>query len=219
MTEIFSTVVSWLHAAAWGSVGDWVSGVGTVLAVIVALGIARKDWRRSDAERRDAEASQARLIVTSVKHQETGAGRWTDVTVTNHSEYPLPLLRLGSVLARPPHDGGTFSLRGRSPIRQVLEPHGFATWSVEVVDKNAKKVAWPAEFDVFIRFTDHAGREWSRCNLDQPKRQLPDGFLASWRPGASGWSLGQRLRLSKGLRQYIEDGEDKPGPPLGGAGQ
>src|SRR4051794_14345344 len=53
----------------WGSVPDWVGAIGTVLA-FVGFGVAfwwevrlrRLDDRRADADRREAEAAQARLV-------------------------------------------------------------------------------------------------------------------------------------------------------------
>lgn len=51
----------WLWAESldwWAAAGQWVGGIGSALAALVALWIARTDWRRAEHETRRAEASR-----------------------------------------------------------------------------------------------------------------------------------------------------------------
>ncbi|MDQ3154081.1 MAG: hypothetical protein M3R63_20960 [Actinomycetota bacterium] len=73
----------------WSVVGTWFGGVVTVIAVGVALWIAHHDWRRADAERRDQERAQARLIVVDVDVGPIGPGGGVTMRVANHSDAPV----------------------------------------------------------------------------------------------------------------------------------
>ncbi len=45
----------------WGSVADWVSGIGSMGAVIVALGIALSERRQSRVEKKEANKAEAQI--------------------------------------------------------------------------------------------------------------------------------------------------------------
>ncbi|MGH4011626.1 MAG: hypothetical protein ACRDTH_26255 [Pseudonocardiaceae bacterium] len=59
------SVATWL-----GVVGQLVGAIGTIAAVCVALWLAQRERRRSEVERRDREAAQARLIIIDVDYSD-----------------------------------------------------------------------------------------------------------------------------------------------------
>lgn len=92
--------MSWLQPADWGSVADWIAGIGAIVASLVALGIAVWQQRsiRKEQERRAneelemrsqviAEAirlageleAEARNLASLMALGGTGASRWKDV--------------------------------------------------------------------------------------------------------------------------------------------
>lgn len=71
--------------------GQWVGALGTIVAVGVALWLAQRDRRRNEAERRDREASQARLVTIAVDYSDYAHPHdyeyaMARVVITNHGE-------------------------------------------------------------------------------------------------------------------------------------
>ena len=164
-------LAEWSAQLELGSVGEWVSGVGTVAAVVVALRIGQRDWRRADDERRDAEAAQARLITTTSTHQ---GGAQVAVQTVNQSQFPIIALTLKKVAAKPPYDGGGWRWNGGTRLTQeILNPGETATWAVLITDANGDPVdpgPYHVDCGAEISFTDYAGLLWRRVDLDQPGR-------------------------------------------------
>ena len=96
-------------AVDWGSVPDWIAAIGSVIATLLAItGLLYEMHKRrlaeaeATAERRAAEANQARLI--SVEVRVRGDGHRTDLTMRNDSDAPIrtisPLLYWAEPVAR-----------------------------------------------------------------------------------------------------------------------
>lgn len=156
-----------LHAN-WGKVPDYLTGLGAV-AAFGALLIAALEWRQSQAERRDREADQARLIVAAL----WGVGV-TDkfrqfIILRNHSDQPVFTVRIHGVpTGKDRYDGG----HGRTEAeyeQAVLSP-GDATERHGIADDppSGKSVAEVVCFS----FTDAHGRRWRREGGNQPVRVL-----------------------------------------------
>jgi hypothetical protein len=85
-----------LPADAWGALGQWMGAAGTVLAVMIALRIARAEATaeaaRTQAENREKELAQARLITGELIYASAEAENHfraelpETVRITNHSD-------------------------------------------------------------------------------------------------------------------------------------
>ncbi|WP_454789803.1 hypothetical protein [Mycolicibacterium lutetiense] len=154
-----------LHAQGWrvelGSLADWVQAAGTV-AAFGALLFAAREWRASQAERRDTEADQARLMVMGPA-EESELEPWnlpTDsphVVVRNHSDSPVFELVVKRV-----------SVPSVATVtHHVVRPEGY-TSPVSVQ-------AWTDMNGLTFTFTDARGRRWRRTGSGQPLREIdPD---------------------------------------------
>ncbi len=56
----------------WGTVGEWVSGIGALLAVVAAVGIALFEHRQARQSRQLAEARNLRIEAVGDPHYEDG---------------------------------------------------------------------------------------------------------------------------------------------------
>jgi hypothetical protein len=154
-------------------IGIWFGGIATTVAVGVALWISHRDWRRADAERRDQEKAQARLVVSRVAPSASHR-----VEIVNNSPTQA-VLRVVPEYAVTGRDDG---LRGAvSPTeivpRDVLGPG--ETWSVPVMylADDGSLVAtndyyWSQQDTITITFTDGTGLRWKRVNNSTPERLL-----------------------------------------------
>jgi hypothetical protein len=150
---------------AWGTVPDWTAAVGTVGSLVgLSIGLTQERSRRRQdeasaaRERADREASQARLISTSLRITGDPAGARFLVLVVNDSEAPIY-----DVDATMLEDGG-------SPIARWscdrVGPHGDETGDVRTPGPA------PASANVTVTFTDNNGLRWQRAAQEQPMRLL-----------------------------------------------
>ena len=156
----------------WSVIGIWFSGIATASAVGVALWSSRCDRRRADAERRDQEKAQARLVVSRVASEASQRVR----IVNNSSAQVLNVLPEYSVTGREDRLQGTVSSTETVP-RDVLDPGEEWPVSVTYFDADGSLVAtdayyWSQEDTITITFTDSAGRRWKRVNNSEPERVL-----------------------------------------------
>lgn len=159
-------------ADRWSIAAAWVSALATYMAVIFALYIAHRDWRRADRDRRDAEAAQARLVtITSAQD-----GTHHNVTVQNHSTSPVFALVLFNVsLVGSQLDFATWEhLDGRRGYEEMAPPG--SEYYFHIVLRDSSGVAIEARIRdhlmVTIRFMDAAGLYWQRTGVEQPRRVL-----------------------------------------------
>lgn len=149
-----------LHAQGWrlelGSLADWVQAVGT-LAAFGALLYAAREWRASQAERRDARADQARLIVMGPADSSEldSSGVPTDaphVVVRNHSASPVFELVVRRV-----------AVQSIATVTHPVVRPGTHTSPVSVQ-------AWTDMGGLTFTFTDARGCRWRRTGSGQPEQ-------------------------------------------------
>ena len=104
----------------WGTVGEWVSGIGSLTAVVTAVWLARRAEAVSRAARESDQSQSARLAAAKLSIEpdpvsiEDGphATRWT-ATVENRSEHPFMDVRATASIEGVPHDAKAW-VRGPS---------------------------------------------------------------------------------------------------------
>ncbi|MEV2241091.1 hypothetical protein [Micromonospora sp. NPDC049891] len=152
-----------LAAVNWGSVPDWIAGIGSVIATLLAVsGLLYEMHKRrlaeaeAAAERRAAEANQARLV--SVEVRARGDGHRAELTLRNDSAAPIrtvtPVLYWADA-------GGTWKIPRLSngTPQAVLGPHESATSLAEVATGEPGPPG-PAAVRAAVAFTDAEGRRW-----------------------------------------------------------
>lgn len=167
-----------LAAVDWGSVPDWIAGVGSVIAMLLAVGgllYEMHNRRLADAkaaaERRAAEANQARLV--SVEVRVRGDGHRAELTLRNDSTAPIrtvaPVLYWAEA-------GGAWripKLSNNTPLA-VLGPHESATSLAEIATGESGPPA-PAAVRAAVAFTDAEGRRWLCTTESAPPVAVLDG--------------------------------------------
>jgi hypothetical protein len=155
----------------WTAIGTWFGGIATAAAVAVALLISHRDWSCADAERRDREKAQARLIVSqllpdaknrvSVLNESTAAvfNVFPEYSVTGREDVGLGAAVDATLPV--PHD--------------VIPAQGRWTVPVMYLGDDGSVVAatdyyWSQADQVTITFTDSAGLRWRRINNSEPER-------------------------------------------------
>jgi hypothetical protein len=193
-----------LRSRGWtiplGNVAEWVAGIGT-MAAFGALFFAAQEWRSGqeerrslelerqkaeaerralaetrEAERRDNEMNQARLIIVQPAPYEdrTFGGSdppspaYREVVIQNHSGVPIFNLHIqvnpggGDVHVLQNFAGGS----GRPADMEVLSPDA-ATAELTVVGGDGET---PSTEFIEFTFTDARGVRWRRRGSDQPVR-------------------------------------------------
>jgi hypothetical protein len=156
--------------AAWGQV---IGAAGTLIAVCVAIWIAIRDGRYRDAERRDNEATHARLVSVS---RASDPPRLT-VSYTNYGSCPVTSVRIvdiygrfGDVRSVGWSIGGSaepYVLAAIGPDRTVTTPPISVRWPEGAEIDEVAALYYPT-----IVFYDTNGRWWRRTAHDQPQRLL-----------------------------------------------
>lgn len=177
----------------WGGLGQWVGAGATFLAVVAALHLGARqsaqDHRaraESEAQRRDMEAAQARLVVITMLTPEwwdVGAKRddGIGVKVKNYSDRPIRDLELiGFAIPEGVAEGATVAWYlgndRHDPMEPppVLEAGGKYVTPVEVAYTPRPDDPNAIEDVPVILFTDHAGNRWTRVGRAQPQRHIGD---------------------------------------------
>lgn len=180
-----------LHAKGWrlqfGTLPDWVAGVGTLGAFMAAFGaltIAVREWRAGQEGRRDQEAEQARLIIAEpVDTPRSVSPNRSDVVVRNHSAAPVFNVGVESIYItaeRYKHakifaDHGV-ELERSGAVSESSRPvlkSGQATSPISI-DHGDKVPGIPHVEFVTFTFTDAHGRWWRRMGTKQPERLLTE---------------------------------------------
>ncbi|AWI32780.1 hypothetical protein [Streptomyces tirandamycinicus] len=173
----------------WWATGTSIAGAAaTVGAVGVALWVAIREGRQRDAERRDAEAGQARLVTCRMQLGKIGSRRGSCV-IHNFSRHAVVDIELCSVTAVDPATGERWTTAETAGRRTWAEgePLGpglsyefdLLNWvqegSTEPKDDWMPRGGWhTARIKFVYRFTDAAGLRWERRNDEPPVRVLGD---------------------------------------------
>jgi hypothetical protein len=151
----------------WGSVPDWVAGVGTVIAIAVALWLALRETRLRRIADKDDEKRRARLVIvgepSADTSQSTPGATSLYATVYNYGHHPIHeviigLQRGGSPL--PPAQYIQMDFIGPGEKREV---------EFEVPQDQGSLSSNRPE----LWFLDSFGRRWKRSAGDpEPQRVL-----------------------------------------------
>ncbi|MFD0362593.1 hypothetical protein ACFQZZ_14190 [Nocardia sp. GCM10030253] len=159
----------WEIANALGTI---VGATGTVVAVVVALGISIRDGRAIRAQRNDDLAAQARSVVSEVPSAEL-------IRISNHSREPILSVWITALNARLDRADGTqqhYQGSASPDLNGVVAPG--SGWDVSVSLHN---VAAPSQslrpaddekwhVEVTFRVLDAGGTWWERVDNGPPKR-------------------------------------------------
>lgn len=167
--------------------GTWIdaaSAVGTFAAVAVALWIGIRDGRERDAERRDSEAGQARLVMVS-SGTASGGGIW--VVLTNHSSQPVTGLELDEVTWDGDEARGAPwrvppTIMGARAATDILAAGDELKIPVEFLGPNGERIhVGVGSFTARYSFRDACGLTWSRIGNGEPRRVLRKVSRWPWR--------------------------------------
>lgn len=174
-----------------GSTADWVAGIGSILGTtVIGFGLLWEvhQRRKADAalaaEKRDAQAADARLVSAIWRIDSTGAL----VTVRNDAVGPIK--------------GIQFSLRlpGANGVPEVLTPDRQQTPSLSLLgghdEQNARLFykgpePFPSidQIDPIMEFTDARGLRWRLVNDNQPERIFDAQELSPSTSDTSVWFI------------------------------
>lgn len=180
------------YFTAWSTFGG---AVGSILAVVVAYLLLRREIRTRAEEHRDTNAAQARLIFvqlsmptdprpTSWKGRlgaQATAGTELDYKVTNYSNAPIFALR--GLVTRTDLDGND----GCPIAQQDLAPGGTISGAWRMPASLSRSESGEPGFGVvqsYIEFMDAAGLVWTRQDRQPPRRLTgprDPGLLERWR--------------------------------------
>jgi hypothetical protein len=199
----------------WGSVPDWGAAVGTLLAFgIVFVGLRRErrrrrqdearwegDRRRLEDERRDLEATQARLVSADIAWQFDHSNGYTAaVDVLNESDHSVRDVEAWLVPTTPPSGGwpeeqpGTSSLARAARSKRVpaddrlrlvlAPPHRFTPPGDGIQQPHQWAIS--GAYEVRFQFTDTRGLRWQRNGHEQPERviRVESAVELGWRTSA-----------------------------------
>lgn len=142
-------------AIAWGSVSDWVSGVATVLAVVIALIFSLR------AESETTDQRLAAVYAWFVVNHGTGE-LWL------HNATEIPIYRWSVIVSWPTGPSQTKSVNAASDTFGILPPGRFS-FSLQGADSLPSN---DSVVQVDLRFTDARQRN---------RRRTPTGRLLSER--------------------------------------
>ncbi|MFG1872285.1 hypothetical protein [Micromonospora arborensis] len=157
-------LTDWMQA--WGSL----LGVAvSTLAVLITGALLRHEMRARREDKEDADAAQARLIVTDVTALARGSGPVDTavITVTNHSA--AAIVEAHAYIQGKSNFRGGLGGRGQMFYRQHIAPGSEAKANIVL-----REPMHPKEFyllaEVAIFFTDTAGRFWTKFGTKAPVR-------------------------------------------------
>ncbi|MET8682486.1 hypothetical protein ABZW18_34290 [Streptomyces sp. NPDC004647] len=147
------------NPSEWWLIGtNFAVAGGTLLVATVAALVAIRDGRHRDAERRDRESAQARLVTCILAYP--------DVKITNHSG--LPLLDAQTIGLFEP-EARTFHAV-ESERSGTINAHDHWPWPIPPEIRSKLDVPARESLVPSIRFMDASGVEWERQG-DLPPRQ------------------------------------------------
>lgn len=154
------------------SLANWVSAIGTLAAVIVALWLALSERRRDRTERRAREVAQASLVTVTLpveSNRRMGA-------ITNHSEQPVLQPRVESMGDPPPSmrwpEAGSPSFPPNLDGNDYTEVLPSKETYRLIFDYSTRGIQKPVHVkDVTITFTNASGR-WRRTGNGEPVRVI-----------------------------------------------
>jgi hypothetical protein len=162
----------------WGSVPDWIGGVGSALA-FAGFAIAfiwevrkrRQDDEQAAVEHRDDLKRHARLVFMKIM-----PGSETQKRLTIHNEGPGPILDVATTVWVW-SDGTTSELREVQVARRgpnITELGAGQHGDVWLWFVDGEQISVGQEFFPQVEFTDCDGNRWRRRDNQQPVRLFDD---------------------------------------------
>jgi hypothetical protein len=180
----WSEASAWLSHLTWGDVPSWLSALGTIGAVIVALGLASRSDRRRE---QDHVRRQAELVTAWIYHEDIAGAEVVRIIVRNASNQCVYELVANLVTSQGAFRKTAIGLRLTfgGVVGQV--PPGTVRRTIRSVGGGMHK-----HFAVEIAFRDAAGHCWVRegdgalCEVAKPPLDLyriprPYELLGRWR--------------------------------------
>jgi hypothetical protein len=156
----------------WGTAGEWAGAFGTVAAVAIALVVAINDSRRRDADRKDEQAAQARLITIETEAEMVGCRGW--VKVTNRSTSPVFGVEVEAIHVTPDVVPVRFQDEdGRRRSRLDPDESLQAFFNTYRSDGTLTDVREPNLISADVSFIDSAGLRWRRWGNTPPRGGAP----------------------------------------------
>ncbi|MEV4536240.1 hypothetical protein AB0J82_20845 [Asanoa sp. NPDC049518] len=156
-------------AVDWGSLPDWLAGIaGTIVAGGLFWEVRQRRLAdaRADAERRDAEASHARLVST---HVETTLDDRCILRVVNDGPGPIQVIEIWFRAG----DATTFDMITTEVIRGGTTIPASSLSQFDVRTPLVDVLGEVEDLEVAVEFIDLHGFQWSRVGMEQPQRVLP----------------------------------------------
>lgn len=139
------------NPSEWWLIGtNFAVAGGTLLVAAVAALVAIRDGRNRDAERRDRESAQARLVTCVLAYP--------DVKITNHSGLPVLDARVIGLFEP---EARTFHVV-ESERSGTINAHDQWPWPVPAEIRSKLDVPARESLVPSIRFMDASGVEWER---------------------------------------------------------
>ncbi|WP_432845997.1 hypothetical protein ACQPXB_35990 [Amycolatopsis sp. CA-161197] len=160
--------------AGWG---QWAGAIASVLAVLVALGLAARETRLRDRERRDEERAQARTVTAVLaerSHYITWAGKVASVprqtvVLSNHGRDAVLEVEIEAV--SPKSTAVKADLDGARRLA-ILGPGVEENVAVSFKKDDEGVKMDPSYVEIAFSFTDVRGRRWRRIRNGEPQRIL-----------------------------------------------
>jgi hypothetical protein len=170
----------------WGTVPDWLAGIGTLAAFFVALRVLAKELEARLEQAEDRRREQARLVSAWVSTPEDDLPPEFTLIVRNGSNEPVYQVKASMVPYDSPYgsdpEDGTGQPRSVVETSEILPPG--KDWQT-YFDPRSRIVPGP----VSMSFTDAAGRRWTRypdgrlVEPDRPQRRSRKDYMNAWIAG------------------------------------
>ncbi|MDR6436051.1 hypothetical protein J2790_001172 [Paenarthrobacter nicotinovorans] len=189
---MFSTDIGALFTSPdWGSVPDWLAGVGTISAVLVALHLGRRDGKRLREEREEAKADREAAARERAEFRQQREAELTaakrklaaQVTVVNEI-HRAGKIRYDTKLLWKVHNGGEEPISKIVIARREMHPDAdplttlHAQWqSIEA--GGIREILTPFTGDMAlpeseVQFTDGTGVRWQRKDSGELRQLAED---------------------------------------------
>lgn len=224
-----------LPAAGWDAIRGWLTTLGGLVAVILALFTYMRNVRIKNEEQARKVYAESRDAFGSTKgasyqasrpiflaHPEVGKWKWRGgefhiTTLVDHREFVITVKNMSDEIIGPggirsvhPYPGEPDKIM--TATFEVIKPNGDETW-VMAVPAQASKVSFSPSVTVIFR--DSGGRWWSRTETD-PIKHSQDPRKKSRRKPHLLRRLADRAR-ARAKSQSAGKGEpSRKGPPPAG---
>jgi hypothetical protein len=158
----------------WGSIAEWVSGMGTLLAFLLAFVFGLRELRMQRLARRDDEMRQARLVIMREPDWFSRIPEHVYVYVHNFSDQPIYEVKPQITIFREGTEWITKSMR-----IFLIEPgkdqeFDFFLGEADEMDVDEIRADEITVENPYVYFLDNSGRRWRRSagGSAEPERRF-----------------------------------------------